>query len=215
MTLSRPVCRLTLLIILGTFSFAAVSVPAFASHGGPGLAEPLGWDPRSKEVYFRILHADESGDAPSILRVSLDDSVGRFETLPWAKRANQDSTYELRLDQLQRKLRPLQEIRETTIPAVQQVLVLDSLERCGQMWPRYRVRVRWFNGACEGWVEAITYRDPSVRMIRLYRIPDRNDLIGVFSCLGIPCETGYEVQMPALLPRRWGSIVALGQAIEQ
>ena len=82
----------------------------------------------------------------------------------------------------------------------------------GWRWPRYRVRVSWFNGICEGSVEALTYRDQSVRLVRVYGFPPTvaKRVIGVMSFIGIPpFEQGYEVQLPLLLPESGDPIPVL------
>ena len=112
---------------------------------------------------------------------------------------------------LTRSLAPLRELPSTTIPQEAKVAVLDTLENAYGHWPRYRVRVSWFNGVCEGWVETIVYRDTSVRMIRLFQVPGRKELIGVFSFRGIPTEGGYEKQVPVALPRDRNAIVQIGR----
>ena len=174
---------------------------SLASTGGADLVEPLGWNSSTKQVYFRVVHFDESGEAPSILRLQLaDPSSGQFETLTWSIHASEDSSYRSRTRRVVRALTPLHELLTTTVPENSRVIAVDTVETESYRWPRFRVRVCWFNGACEGWVEATTYRDPSLRMIRLYQVPGGTDLIGVFSYIGKPDESGYEVQVPILLP---------------
>jgi hypothetical protein len=153
-------------------------------------------------MFFRIVHGAETGNAPAILRLRLDDPAPRFHALAWTVDAMEDSSYRLKERQITRRLRPLQERLSTTVAEHQQVLTSDTLENIYGRWPRFRVRVSWFNGACEGSVEATTYRDPSIRLLRIFQVPGRKDQIGVFSFIGIPVETGYEVQVPLLLPRR-------------
>ena len=116
--------------------------------------------------------------------------------------------YRARLKTTTRGLKPLREQLTTTIPQISQVVLLDTLRNAGGSWPRYRTSVRWFNGVCEGRVTAVTFLDPSLRMIRLYLVPGSDRLIGVFSFLGIPWEVGYEVQVPILLPARDSVVVA-------
>jgi hypothetical protein len=190
---------------------SATLSPAFASTGGPELVEPLGWNPNSGAVFFRVVHVGESGDAPSIVRLTLGGGASTFEPLSWSDGAADDSTYRTNLRRLTHSLRPLRELLTTTIPKDHEVAVLDTLKDDHGEWPRFRVRVRWFNGACEGWVEAVTHRDPSLRMVRLYQVPGGTDAIGVFSFVGVRTEFGYERQVPVLLPRDRNGVIRIGQ----
>lgn len=183
--------------------------PAYSSVGGPALVEPLGWNPETGEVFFREIHVGESGYAPYILRLQLSETTHQFERVQWSIEVPEDSTYQMNLQFIERRLSPLNQRLTTTIPSIYRVTEMDTIESGGIRWPSYRVRVRWFNGACVGSVEAMAYRDPSLRMVRLYSILGRDDLIGVFSYIGIPFETGYEVQVPVLLPQERETVVEL------
>ena len=213
MSWPRPATWQVLLGIAARWSLmvAATPSPAFATTGGPELVRPLGWNPSSGAVFFSVVHVGESGNAPTILRLTLGSSANTFEPLGWSDGADDDSTYRANLRRLTRPLRRLPELWTTTIPQDHEVAALDTLRDDSGEWPRFRVRVRWFNGACDGWVEAVTYLDPSLRMIRLYQMPGRTDRIGVFSFVGVRTEFGYERQVPVLLPRDRNAVVRIGQ----
>lgn len=196
-------------VLGGILLVSIVMLPAFASTGGPDLAEPLGWNPESGEVFFRIVHGDESGDAPSVVRLTLGQRSNQFEPLSWSVGVERDSVYRAELNRIRKTLHPLHEMLWTTIPAMQQALTLETLKADRNAFPRYRVRVSGFNGACRGWVEAETFRDPVLRMVRLYRVPGRRDLIGVFSFRGTPTEMAYETQVPVLLPQDKESVIRI------
>jgi hypothetical protein len=185
----------TLLVLAG------VSDLVLASTGGPDLAEPLGWDQAAREVYFRIRSQDESGDAPRIVRLRMRQQSTGFQSLSWSIGARPDSAYMRKLRQVTRRLRPLKEMLNTTVPEMFKIMSTDTIANPFGRWPRFRVRASWFGGVPQGWIEATTYRDPSLRMIRLFRIPAHDDLIGVVSFIGKPYEFGYEVQIPLLLSR--------------
>src|SRR5206468_3092399 len=60
---------------------------------------------------------------------------------------------------------------------------------------RYRMEV--FDGnICEGSFEVTTLAEPSVRMIRKYRVPGQEYRFGVLSFRAIPYEMIYEVAVP-------------------
>jgi len=197
-------------MVVMALALSAAVRPALASNGGPDLVESLGWNPATREIFFRVHHVNESGDAPTILRLSLSRGTGQFQPLKWSVDVRPDSTYRAKARALTRPLAPLHERSSTTIPQEAVVAILDTLKNDYGLWPHYRVRVTWFNGVCKGWVEANTYRDTSVRMIRLYQVPGREDLVGVFSFRGIPSEFGYEIQAPVLLPTDKRAVVRIG-----
>jgi hypothetical protein len=185
------------------------AAPAAASVGGPDLARPLGWDPSAKEAYFAIDHNVESDVAATIVRLRLTGpDTARCEPLWWSKGSYDDSLYQARLRRLTRRLVPLQEQEETTVPYRVEIVSRDTFRTEWQgPFARYRVRGRF--GHREGTVEAITYIDPGVRMIRYYYIRELDVGIGVFSFIGIPFEGGYEVQIPAIVPSKRGTRVLL------
>src|SRR5262249_19015 len=168
------------MIALGAILGALIALPVWASVGGPDLAECLGWNPDSATVYFRMIGVNESGNAPTVVRLRLSGSR-RFEPVWWSVSTFEDSTYRKSLDRIKRTLAPLREEVFTTVSAYQRVLSADTVTMQDQRWPRYRVRATWFGGICSGSVEATTYRDPSVRMVRAYSIPGRGEMIGVLS----------------------------------
>ena len=187
----------------------SLASPAAATLGGPDLATPLGWDPTTKEAYFSIEHVGESGDAPTIVRLRLagPDTAG-CEPLWWSKGVEPDSTYDARLRRLTKKLRPLKEEPITTIPDLVQIVSMDTFKTEWQ-GPFARFRVRGQFRAGEGTVEAVTYIDHAVRMLRYYYVPELRAHIGLFSFIGIPWESGYECQIPAIVPQRRGSHILL------
>lgn len=184
------------------------ALPALATVGGPDLADCLGWEPDSQVVYFRIIGVDESGDAPTIVRLRLNGSR-RFEPLWWSVHTVEDSTYKKRLGRVRRSLKPLREMPWTSVAENFAILSSDTTTMYFQTWHRYRVRASWFNGVCEGGVEATTYREPSLRLLRFYPVPGGDESIGVFSYIGLPTESGYEVQVPILIPRDRDTVVVL------
>lgn len=182
---------------------------AGASTGGADLCAPLGWDRATKEAFFAIRHKGESGLPPTVVRLRLGgpDTVG-CDRLPWSTGSGLDSTYNTRLRQLTRKLTPLEEDPWTTMPSLPQIASRESLVAIGDgRYTRYRVSARF--GGRDGTIEAITYVDPTVRMVRHYSFRELQMSIGVFSFIGIPSEGGYEVQVPAVIPSKRGTRTVL------
>ena len=194
------------ILLACTLSAACVAI-AGATVGGPDLARPLGWDRSTKEAYFAIDHYGESGNAATIVRLRLSgpDTVA-CEPLWWSGGVLEDSTYKARFRRLMKKLSPLKEEFVTTVPGGFQIIKADTLKQF-YTFARYHVSARFSVGS--GSVEAVTYRDPSLRMVRYYFVPELGVGIGVFSFIGIPYEVGYEVQLPARVPADWGSRILL------
>jgi len=160
----------------------------------------MGWDPETKEVYFRISGHNESGLAPTIVRLPLRRSPLQFDVLPWSAEADWDSAYGVQVHRLEPGLAPLEEATDcSTVPDMTNVLESDSVGNDWYPARRYRIRARF--RCVEGWIEAIVFREPSIRLLRLYRIPGERIAVGIFSYVGIPHEGGYEVQVPVALTR--------------
>src|SRR5262249_43856835 len=162
------------------------------------LAHPMGWDPSTKEAFFSIEHGGESGEAPTVVRVRLaDPDTAGCEALWWSKAAQPDSTYDARWKRLTKKLVPPQEEAYQTIPYLTEIVSQDTFKTEWQ-GPFVRFHVSAGFGGWEGRVEAIAYRDPSIRMLHVYYVKEAGVSIGIFSFVGIPWESAYEVQIPAV-----------------
>ena len=201
-TVTRALPVLAIMAMTAVFCCRAVS----ASIGGAEIAEPLGWIPSTSEVFFQVAHYDDSHRANTIVRLVLGAKDHLFQPLKWSERSDVDDvSYARHLRELQARLHPLVERRTSTIAENETILRLRNLTNTSGHWLRYQVCVSWFNGICEGKVQAVVYREPSLRMLRVFAVRDR--MIGVFSFVGQPFEVGYEIQIPALLPRANETVV--------
>jgi hypothetical protein len=174
--------------------------PACASTGGPELSEPMGYDPRTHEVFFKQIHWNEGGYRPAVYRLRQGHGPRLFEPVWWSIGENVDSAYRARVAALARRLKPLKERVWGTVPGTATIEMSDSVDAVGIPKRRYRVRVGWFAGPAMGQLRVTTYRDPAVRIVRWYNIPESRDVIGVVSFLGMPTEGGYEQQVPVVVP---------------
>lgn len=175
--------------------------PAAASVGGPELSEPMGYDPRTHDVYFKQLHWNESDVRSTVVRLRPGHGPRLFEPVAWSIGEDEDSTYKARVAALARRLKPLRTWTWGTIPGSVTIAPADTVERFGERWARYRVSVGWFEGAALGTIHVVTYRDPTVRIVRWYAIPGSKEAIGVVSFVGVATEMGYESQVPVVVPR--------------
>ena len=186
------VCCLTLVIV------AVAANVAWATTGGPYLSESMGWNPKTGEVFFRIHVMGESGYAPVIVRLSSRKLPLEFEAMPWSREAyagSEDSAYAVQVRKIERNLLPLEpESGCSTIPSWTQVMEADSVSN--KYFEARRYRVRAYFGCAFGTVQAFVFREPSIRLLRTYRLPGTSVAVGLFSFIGIPHEGGYEVQVP-------------------
>jgi len=175
----------------------AVTGPAQASHGGPEVVEPLGWDPRTETAYFRIHHLDESGYLPTVV-ILVRDSLAT-NPLPVALprsfyRTIGDLTYEGWIDSLRQSLQPLMEKPSPSLFRGSEVLHADTLDApCGR-FPRYVMRME--DGLIGRFIVENVLCTPRVVIVRSYRTPDRALRFGVLAFQAIPWEQCYEVQIP-------------------
>jgi hypothetical protein len=179
---------------------SGVIARARASVGGPELAEPLGYDPRTHEAFFRQDHCNESDARPTICRLALRRGTRVAEPLAWSIGEDSDPAYVRRVAVLRRRLRPLRPHTAGTIPGVVTIEHADSVTVYGERWARFRVRAGWFDDAPAGDVTVTAYRDPAVRVVAWFDVPGESAVIGVVSYVGVPDETGYEQQVPVVFP---------------
>lgn len=174
---------------------------AGGTTGGPELAQFLGWDARESKAFFRIVYVDESGAPDGIFYFNVGGSKPRqLERVSWSRRDAEDSLYRANLATLRRRLIPLPEDLAPTIPEESKVLEVDTLRSDFGAWPRFRVRLTDLQCLGGGVLEVTTMRDPSVRVLRQWTIPDRRGRLAIVSFRGRDNEMGYEVQVPVFLP---------------
>jgi hypothetical protein len=80
------------------------------------------------------------------------------------------------------------------------IVSMDTLRGFDGNRPRFRVMAAG-GQTIDGWLDVTTIQDPEVRVIHQYRVPGREEIVGILSFIGIPWEIGYEVQRPILVPR--------------
>lgn len=200
--------RITSLIVV--LLCACLASTARATIGGPELARPLGWNASSRTVYFEITPVGESGDASTIVALSVDDAAAGFRPLPWSVSTLENAAYRARLARLRRGLVELEELGCTSIPARVEVDRLKPLQTPdGAEFSRYRVTARDFGGFCVSGVQLTAYRDPSVRMLRVFRVPGTPVCVGIVSFIGLPFETGYERQVPICVSEESTQVVRI------
>lgn len=103
------------------------------------------------------------------------------------------------MKKLRRRLRPLEDESGQTVFHYTRVLNVDTL-RSEDWGARVRYRLEVSDGnVCDGSFEVTTLAEPSVRMIRKYRIPGEEHRFGILSFRAIPYEMIYEVQIPVVL----------------
>jgi hypothetical protein len=197
-----------------TLPIALLVLPgaAGASIDGPELVDVLGWSASEHAAYVRVTHVNESGEHAWIVRLHVQEhGPAATDTLAWSRGSDGEPEYARRVAALRRGLTTLEEVPATTIAENRDVSRLDSLRSHSFTAARYRVRVSWFGGVCEGTIEAVTYEDPSLRLLRVYRVPGTERWLGIVSFLGLPFESGYELQSALVLPGR-GEIVRIPEA---
>ena len=173
---------------------------AWASHGGPEVAVPLGWDPVDRKVFFSIEHHDESEPdfgSTVIYFTRSDSSWAGPARVRWSHSPD-DSLFQSEMKKLRRRLRPLEEESGPAIFQYMHVLSVDTLK--SEYWgPIARYRLEVSDGVCGCRFEVTALTEPSVRLIRRFRVPGKEYRFGILSFLGIPYETIYEVQIPVVL----------------
>jgi hypothetical protein len=185
----------------------ALATPLAASHGGPEVVEPLGWDPRAAVAYFRIHHLDESVYTPTVVVISRDS----IPTNPLPKALTRsfgyrygEPAYEAWIDSLRRSLQPLEEVPAPAFLRTTEVLHADTLNSMLGRFPRYVVRVT--DGLIGHFIVENVLCDPRVVMVRSYRSPDHAVRVAVLAFQALPWEQCYEAQVPVAIQSTWAPV---------
>lgn len=182
--------------VIASALVALIGAAASATVGGPGLAQVLGWDPVDQKIFCSITDLDESGYPPGLIYFDLKNGRGNRPVRVLWSRDLHDSTRARRWTAITRRLKVLPLEVATSIPLRTTVTRADTLRAEWGEAPRFEVVAQFLEVP---YVMATTFFDPSVRLLRLYRIPGRNERIAVFSFIGEAAEGGYEEQVPILL----------------
>jgi len=171
----------------------------WASHGGPEVAIPLGWDQVEHKAFFKIEHHDESGLPPYVIYFALTGALWSGPVqVAWSKEGS-SADFESEMTKLLPRLHPFKDESGASVFHYTRVLAVDTLK--SEYWGsivRYRILAS-DPEICLDSFELSTLVEPSVRMVRRYRIPNGKQRFGILSFRALPYEMVYEVQIPVLL----------------
>ena len=183
-------------VLAGLLAFARAT---WASHGGPDLAEVLGWDPVDEKLFVALQLHDETGRGTRIVYFDFRSATpGRAVPVAWSLQHGAD--YGRRTLALRSRLRPLPSVPASSVFERRQVIGVDTVTTWMEQLPRYHVRAQRLRYAFDGVLEVHTIRDPAVHAVSVHPIPGRRERLAIVGFIGVPHEGGYECQVPVILP---------------
>jgi hypothetical protein len=160
----------------------------------------LGWEPVDKKVFCLLTNLDQSSPGERLIYFDLKGShADRPVRVMWWTPEFEDSSRATRWKAIARRLKALPLEVSVSIPQSTSVLKVDTLRTQWGDITRFHVGLSGFRNNALSRVEAITFRDPSVRLLSLHGIPGRPEKVAIFSFIGMDDEGGYETQVPMLV----------------
>ena len=193
-------CRIALACLV----FTALPVDAYT--GGPVRAVVDGFDPVHNRVYYSLWSYDEGGGAPQVYYFDLtgpkpdepvrDKSLEHPETEPFV------GVFPRNWYDLKQGLTKLHGLRDFEMQLRVHADSIGVAANWGET--QYKLSVDVSAGNYEQSATLEAFCEPTVRVLGLYRIPGRPDLLAVVSRIGraYGCE---EVESPMLLQTKRGS----------
>jgi len=182
------------LLFLAMLGLTGIAPAAFATTGGPEVAEVLGWNPNTRVAYFAIRFQDDSGRNSRVVAIPLTgERRGKSLVLDWSRTDQPISPqYARSMAALQRRLVPLKAVSAPAFDFRPHVLRADSVRLGEDRIPRFRLR--------SGGIECVAYCSTHFAIVREFRVPGRAERFGIAAFRGIPYEACYETQIPFLFP---------------
>lgn len=188
------------------------SLHCHATLGGPETIQVLGYENKEHKLYLLRHFEDERGRLPQLYYYQLNSKtpeklieVKSLYLNPKTKEIDYDQDgqkFEKDLSQIQKRLTPLikDDSSATQIKMinnkVHQVPAWHTLsEKIPQYTITYQLQMPYYESKIQ---EAISY-DKQLKITQKYRIPNENKKLVIIQYLGIPMETGYNIEDPVLL----------------
>lgn len=193
-------------------SCLSLSLPVFATVGGPQTIEVLGYEAKEQKVYLLKHYQDGRGRLPQLYYYHFKNSLNPNKLIqvdslyihPKTKKIDydQDDTYfNQELKKIKNRLQPLpsstSKFRITVDKkSVQHVPTwYDPKQKQPEFHYTYTVKNQNFKSQRQ---QATAYTTP-LKISQQFIIPQQNKVLVTVQYLGIPFETGYTIEDPVLL----------------
>jgi len=191
-----------------------IPVSAFATVGGPQNIEVLGYEVKDQKLYLLRHYLDGRGRLPQLYYYNFKSKtpnqliqVNSLYINPKTKQIDYDQDsrkFNQEIAKIKKRLIPLVPLRKQAI----QLKLLKTSKGTAPAWhdpkqkvPKWTYQYRVQSGQYKSPVQqAVSYK-ADLRLNQTYKVPKQNKILVTVKYLGIPFETGYHIEDPALLSR--------------
>lgn len=194
---------------------AGLSTPVFATVGGPESIEVLGYEAKEQKVYVLRHYEDGRGRLPQLYYYQFKNNKNPSQIIqvnslyinPKTKKIDydqDDTQFNQALNKIKKRLQPLQlsNMQNRIVYSqknIKQVATwYDPKQTQAQIHYTFTVSNAKFQSRPQ---KAIAY-DTSLKVVQQFLIPKQNTMLVTVEYLGIPFETGYNIEDPVLLQRK-------------
>ncbi|WP_353141231.1 aminotransferase [Acinetobacter pragensis] len=201
-------------IMSGALAFFCISQPVYATVGGPQHIEVLGLDQKDQKIYLMRHFEDGRGRLPQLYYYQLNAkqpkqliSVKSLYINPKTKRIDydQDSTqFNKEIAKIKTRLIKLTPIHNSNAD-IQLITTIngtanawyDPHESIDKWTYQYQVKSLKFKSNVQ---TAVSYKE-GLKISKIYKVPKQPYILVAVQYLGIPFETGYNIEDPVLLSK--------------
>lgn len=194
--------------------FSLLSCSAFATVGGPQTIEVLGYDSKDQKIYVMRHFEDGRGRLPQLYYYQLNSkkptqliTVKSLYINPVTKRIDydQDSTqFDKEISKIKKRLVKLTPMNNSNA----QIQLITTMNGTAKSWYdpnenidkwsyQYRVKSSQYKSAVQ---TAETYKE-GLKISKTYKVAQQPYRLVTVKYLGIPFETGYNIEDPVLLSK--------------
>ncbi|ATO20664.1 aminotransferase [Acinetobacter sp. LoGeW2-3] len=200
---------------IGIFLFGlCLSPPSFATVGGPQNIEVLGYEVKDQKLYLLRHYLDGRGRLPQLYYYNFKSKtpnqlvqVNSLYINPKTKKIDYDQDskkFDQEIAKIKKRLIPVISLPKQNI----QLKVLKTSKGTSPAWhdpkqkvPKWTYQYQIQSGRYKSPIQqAVSYKQ-DLRLNKIYKIPKQDKLLVTVKYLGIPFETGYHIEDPALLSR--------------
>lgn len=187
---------------------------AFATVGGPQNIEVLGYEVKEQKLYIMRHYLDGRGRLPQLYYYNFKSQkpnqlvqVNSLYINPKTKRIDYDQDsrkFDQNIAKIKKRLVPLNPIQKSKL----QLKVLKTKKGSAPAWhdlqekvPKWTYQYQVKSSLQKSPVQQAVSYQQGLKISQAYKVPKQNKTLVIVKYLGIPFETGYSIEDPALLSR--------------
>jgi len=187
---------------------------SLATVGGPQNLEVLGYEAKDQKLYLLRHYLDGRGRLPQLyyynFKSKMPNQLIQVNSLyinPKTKKIDYDQNskkFDQEIAKIKKRLVPLNPIQKSK----PQLKVLKTTKGSAPAWhdpqekvPKWTYQYQVKSGSQKSPVQQAVSYQQGLKISQAYKVPRHNKTLVVVKYLGIPFETGYSIEDPALLSR--------------